>query len=116
MSLSDLDRLKHYMEPYYQEDSDEDLLSAYLEDYTYPECAAEKLWFELEGKAGLGLQGLTKMDTGSEAFTYSEPGTMQLACQKAAEYYREQCFIKKRVGSAAIKVAKTPIGGVGGTS
>jgi len=112
MAMTNLEKLKHFMAPYYQEVADETLLEEYITDYTYPECAASVLWYELSGKTGLQMDGLQKMDTGAEKFVYSEPGTMQLACNKQGDYYAIRCDMKTGSGSSAIKVSKSTVGNI----
>lgn len=110
--MEDIDKLKHFMSPYYQEDSDLNLLIAYIDDYIYPECAASALWYELGGTVGLGMEGVQKIDSGAEKTVFSEPGTMQLACKRQADYFGERCNDLKGVGSCAIKTSKPSIGGI----
>ena len=110
--MTNLEKLTHYMEPYYQDAGDVALLNEYLTEYTYPECAASVLWYELAGKAGLGNKGVQKIDTGAEKFVYSEPGTMQLACIKQGDYYEQRCDDIQGIGSCAIIVDKATVGGV----
>lgn len=110
--MTDLEKLKHFMAPYYQDAADETLLNAYLVDYIYAECAASALWYELAGKAALNVKGLQAIDTGAEKFKYSEPGTIQLACQKQGDYYSKLCDNKKGIGSCAIKVQKATVAGI----
>ena len=110
--MTDLTKLKHFMEPYYQEVTDETLLQEYLTDYTYPECAASALWYELKGKVGFDSDGVRKIATGSEKFEYSEIGTLQLACDKNGKYYGERCDALNQNGSMAVKVSKATVGGV----
>jgi len=110
--VTDLEKLVHFMAPYYQDVSDETLLNAYLVDYIYPECAASTLWYELAGNTGLQLKGLQKIDTGAEKFVYSEPGTMQLACNKQGDYYAVRCNNLQCIGSFAAIVDKATVGGV----
>ena len=112
MCLSDLQKLRRFMKPYYQDDDDNVVLNAYLTDYTYPECAAQVLWEELSGEVGLGNMGLLKMSTGAEKFEYGTPGTIQAACDKQAKLYKERCEVINGVGSCAIKVSKSSVGGV----
>jgi len=110
--MTDVDKLKHFMKPYYQEDVDLGLLTAYISDYSYPECAASALWFELAGAVGLEMQGVQKIDSGAEKTVYSEPGTMQLACEKQGKYFGERCNDLSGVGSVAIKTSKPAVGGI----
>ena len=91
--MTNIDKLKRFMKPYYQDKCDEEVLNDYLSTYTHPECAASALWYELQGTAGLSMEGVQKIDTGAEKFVYSEPGTMQLACGKQGKYYQERCEI-----------------------
>lgn len=112
MCMSDLKKLKHFMNPYYQTDDDNLLLNDYLTDYTYPECAAAALWEELSGSVGLGKEGLLKMSTGAEKFEYGAPGTMQLACEKQAKLYKQRCEDINGIGACAIIVSKTTVAGV----
>lgn len=100
------------MKPYYQDVSDVDFLTAYITDYTYPECAASALWNEMVGAVGLAMQGVQKIDSGAEKTVYSEPGTMQLACQKQADYFGIRCNDLRGIGSVAIKTVKPSIGGI----
>ncbi len=113
--MTELQKLIHFMQPYYQTAADMALLEAYITQYTYAECAASALWYELKGKAGLQLQGVQKIDTGAEKFVYSEPGTMQLACQKNGDYYSQRCDDILGIGSCAVKVSRTTVGGVAET-
>lgn len=110
--MTNLDKLKHFMAPYYQDIEDESLLNDYLADYVYPECAASALWYELAGKVGLNLNGTLKIDTGAEKFQYSEPGTMQLACDRQGKYYEGRCKILKGYGAVAVKVEKSSVAGI----
>ena len=112
MALTDLSQLTRFMAPYYQDAGDQTLLQDYLTKYTYPECAASALWYELAGKAGLALKGVQKIDTGAEKFGYSEPGTMQLACNKQGDYYAGICNDLNGVGSCVATVDKATVGGV----
>ena len=100
------------MKPNYQCKEDEDLLNDYLTTYTYPECAASALWYELQGSTGLENDGINKISTGAEKFDFSEPGTLQLACQRLGDFYKTRCENIKGIGSAAVKVSKATIGGV----
>ncbi len=100
------------MKPYYQETTDNTLLTQYVEDYTYAECAAQALWGELQGSAGMQMEGVQKLDTGAEKFVYSEPGTMQLACKRSADYFGERCEMLTKTGAMAAKVSKASVGGV----
>jgi len=110
--MTDVEKLKHFMKPYYQEVSGVGLLTTDRADYTYPECAASALWFELAGAAGLALEGVQKIDTGAEKFVYSEPGTMQLACDRQGKYFSERCNDLNGYGSASIVVSKPSVGGI----
>jgi hypothetical protein len=112
MAFDSLEQLTRFMEPYYQAAGDQTLLQDYLDEYQYAECAAAALWNELLGKAGLAMKGTLKIDTGAEKFVYSEPGTMQLACQRAANLYTQRCDDIKGQGSCAIRVSKATVGGV----
>ena len=100
------------MSPYYQDVSDTPLLDEYITTYTYPECAASALWFELGGRVGMQMDGVQKIDTGAEKFVYSEPGTMQLACERQGKYFGERCDMVMGHGSAAIKTSKASVGGI----
>ena len=100
------------MEPYYQEDTEEPILVAYLTSYVYPECAASKLWYELKGKVALGMDGIRKISTGAEKFEYVEPTTLQAACDKNGKYYAAECAALKHEGSLAVRVAKGSVGGI----
>ncbi len=110
--MTNLEKLKHFMAPYYQLSTDEDLLNAYLTDYAYPECAASALWYELGGKAGLSRKGAQGIDTGAEKFKYSEPGTIQLACYKQGDLYQERCNVLTGSGSCVVKVSKATVAGI----
>lgn len=110
--MTNLAKLKHFMAPYYQDASDETLLTDYLANYAYPECAASALWYELRGSKGLELEGVQKIDTGAEKFVYSEPGTIQLACGKQGDYFAERCNMLTGSGSAAIKTSGAKVAGV----
>lgn len=110
--MTDLEKLEHFMKPYYQESGDTTLLETYITDYTYPECAASALWKELAGEVGLQMNGVQKIDSGAEKTVYSEPGTMQLAVIKQGNYYAERCNDIKRIGSIAIKVNSPAVGGI----
>ena len=112
MSMTNLKKLRHFMSPYYQTDDDNILLNTYLDDYTYPECAAAILWEELGGSVGLGNQGLLKMSTGAEKFEYGTPGTMQAACAKQAALYKDRCDTINGIGACAIRVSKATVAGV----
>ncbi len=110
--MTDLEKLQHFMAPYYQDASDETLLNSYLTTYTYPECAAAALWNELAGLAGLKNLGVSKIDTGAEKFVFSEPGTVQLACEKQGKYYTKRCNDLQSIGSCAIKVDRSDVAGL----
>lgn len=110
--MTNLAKLKHFMSPYYQEIADEELLNDYLIDYIYPECAASALWYELAGKAGLDINGLQQLDTGAEKFKYSEPGTIQLACEKQGKYFERRCNYLTKTGACLIKVEKSTVAGI----
>jgi len=110
--VTNANKLKHFMKPYYQELTDMSLLADYITDYTYPECAASALWYELAGEKGLALDGIQKIDTGAEKFVYSEPGTMQLACEKQGKYFAERCNDINGSGSVVVKTSKPTIGGI----
>lgn len=110
--MTDVEKLKHFMNPYYQDLVDLGLLTAYITDYQYPECAASALWYELSGKAGLEMQGVQKIDSGAEKTVFSEPGTMQLACDRQGKYFGERCKDLNGIGSVAIKTSKPSIGGI----
>ncbi len=110
--MTNIEKLKHFMKPYYQETTDNSLLNSYLTDHTYPECAAAALWNELVGSVGLENEGTLKIDTGAEKFVFSEPGTMQLACKKSADYYTERCDTVTNVGACAIKVIRSNVAGL----
>jgi hypothetical protein len=112
IKVTDLKQLRHFMKPYYQTDDDNILLNDYLTTYTYPECAAGKLWEELGGSKGLGNEGLLKMSTGAEKFEYGTPGTMQLACEKQAKLYNDRCNDIHNIGSCAVKVNKATVANV----
>jgi len=91
------------------------LMTEYVSQYTYAECAASALWSELSGTVGLQDQGLSKIDTGAEKFVYSAPTTLQEACRNQAKYYSQLCRNLNGEGSAAIKVAHETVAGVTGT-
>lgn len=110
--MTSTEKLKHFMKPYYQEITDISLLETYIADYAYPECAASVLWFELAGELGFQMDGVQKLDTGAEKFVYSEPGTMQLACEKQGKYFAERCNDLNGYGSVMVKVAKGSVGGI----
>lgn len=110
--MTNLEQLRHFMKPYYQEASDDDLLTTYLTTYTYPECAASALWFELAGSVGLEMLGVQKIDSGAEKTVFSEPGTMQLACERQGKYFAERCQDLNGIGSVAIKTSKPSVGGI----
>lgn len=110
--MTDLVKLRHFMSPYYQIDDNNILLNAYLDDYTYPECAAAALWEELGGAVGLGNQGLLKVATGAEKFDYATPGTMQAACVKQAKLYKDRCDVIGGIGSCAVRISKATVAGV----
>ena len=110
--MTDLEQLVHYMAPYYQEAGDLVLLQQYLDKYTYPECAASKLWYELGGKIGLESEGILKVSSGAEKTEYGAPGTMQLACKNQGDYYADLCNALNNIGSVAVKVSKATVGGI----
>lgn len=110
--MTELDKLKHFMKPYYQTDDDETLLNDYLTEYTYAVCAASALWYELAGEVGLNQDGLQQVDTGAEKFKYSEPGTIQLACTRQAAHYEKRCNAINKIGSCSVKVIKAPVAGI----
>ena len=111
-TVEDIDKLKHFMKPYYQDVGDLTLLNDYLTDYTYPECAASALWFELGGSKGLEMEGVQKIDSGAEKTVFSEPGTMQLACEKQGRYFGERCNDLNGSGSIMIKTSSPSVGGI----
>ncbi len=110
--MTKLAKLKHFMKPYYQEETDEELLNAYIAQYIHPECAASALWYELMGSVGLHVDGLQQIDTGAEKFKYSEPGTVQLACERAAKHYEKRCNSILGIGSCVAKVKKATVAGI----
>ncbi len=112
MALSDLQKLTRFMAPYYQEVGDQTILQDYLTEYTYPECAASALWYELGGTAGMEMQGVSKVDAGAEKFVYNTPSTIQQGLMKQGDYYKERCKDLSNIGSAAIKVSKCPVGNI----
>lgn len=112
MARTNLEKLAHYMKPLYQEATDVALLEEYLSEYTYPECAAAKLWEEKAGEYALSGGGITEMITGAEKFKYSSPETLQKVAMENAYRYQQRCDDIKGYGSCAIPVAKAPVGGV----
>ena len=110
--MLDIDKLKHFMEPYYQDITDETLLQEYLDENIYPECAASKLWYELQGKVGFQNEGISKINTGAEKFEYSQIGTLQLACERNGKYYDDKCKELNQNGSLVVRIAKGVVGGV----
>jgi len=110
--MSELNKLKHFMKPYYQTLEDEDFLLSYLTTYKYAECAASALWFEKAGEASLNVDGLQQIDTGAEKFKYSEPGTIQLSCERQGKYYEKRCNDKLNINSCAIRVIKPTVANI----
>jgi len=111
MAMTNLDKLKHFMKPYYQEVTDEVLLNEYLSQYTYPECAAAALWEELSGSAGMVTDALNEIDTGGEKIKYFSPETMQKTCLANAKMYQQRCNDIKGVGGCAISVMRSTVAG-----
>ena len=58
------------------------------------------------------MEGVQKIDTGAEKFVYSEPGTMQLACEKQGSYFSERCNDLNGSGSVVVKVSTPTVGGI----
>lgn len=112
--MDELDKLKHFMKPYYQDGTPETdaFLTAYLTEYTYAECAAAALWGEKAGELAFENEGLLKTSTGAEKFEFGAPGTMQLAAKNQSEYYQSRCDDLNSVGACAIRVKKNSVGGI----
>lgn len=112
--MDDLTLLRHYMKPYYQEGTPEEdaFLQAYLDEYTYPECAASALWGEKAGELAFEEEGYTKISTGAEKFEKVAPSSMQDTAMKQSEYYAQRCREKNGSGSSAIRLTKPSVGGV----
>lgn len=83
--MTDLDLLKRYVNPYYQEDDDEAVLNTYLDMYTTPASAASALWYEMPQ---LIMSGRIKAySTGASQTTYHSLKDIEDWCNRRAKHY-----------------------------
>lgn len=114
--MEEIVKLRHFMKPYYQENTIEEdaFLQAYLDEYTYAECAASALWAEKAGELAFENDGITKISTGAEKFENVAPSSMQDTAMAQSKYYEAICRNKTGNGSIAACVLKPSVGGVTG--
>lgn len=112
--MSNLDKLKRFMYPLYQEIADEVILEEYLVEYIYPECAAAAMWEEESGRYALQGKGIVEFVTGAEKFKYASPDTLAFVATNAAKMYRGRCNDIQGNGSCAVKVSRETVAGIEG--
>lgn len=95
------------MKPYYQEDTDEEMLQEYLTEFKTPEKAASMLWGELPAVINSGA--VKAYNTGASGTTFFTPKEVMEMCKERSEYFANRA--DKRRGSLAVKVYKEPIAG-----
>ena len=114
MALSDLELLKAYMKPYYQEDTPENdaFLQHFLDTEGSPECAAAKLWNMKKGEIGGGNENIKELRDGSETVKFEDPSKSAGVADKQAAYYQKECNKVRGFSSCSIvNVKRNPVGG-----
>ena len=112
--MTDLEKLTHFMKPFYQDAGDQTLLQAYLTDYTYPECAAAALWEELASSASMQASGISEIDTGAEKFKYFAPDTVHKTALASAKIYNDRCAALTGQTLCMVRVKQSDVAGIPG--
>lgn len=108
MAVSELDKLRLYLKPYYQEDCDSSILAATLEDKKYSECAAAFLWGVKAGELSQTLDGITSQNNGSESVSFEKAKDRLDAAMRMESYYSQKCAERKNSGTGALIREKRP--------
>ncbi len=110
--MTDLELLKRYVYPYYQDETDEAYLLKILEDYGTPEASASVLW--KQGATLIWSGNIRAYGSGSTSTTFQSLKDVMEFCKAQAKIYSDMDKAKKHSGSLMVATAKTPF--VGGAS
>lgn len=89
--LTELQKLKEYLKPYYQDECDEPLLTAMLEDKQYAECAAAFLWGVKAGQLSQEADGIASQADGSESVSFEDSQKRLKTAQNMSNWYASEC-------------------------
>jgi len=112
--VTELIKLKRFMNPHYQLPADVEILEDYLTEYTYAECAAGKLWEEKATSYTAKDTAVTEVTTGGEKFKLSSPETAQKTAITAANLYNGRCKDKWGNLGCAIRITQSTVAGIPG--
>jgi len=110
--MTELELMKRYMYPYYQDATDEAYLTQMLADFGTPESAASMLWKQ---SATLFASGnVRSYGSGSTSTVFQSLKDAIEFCNSQAKLYDGLDKAKRRVGSIMVATEKTTF--VGGAS
>lgn len=95
--MTDLEKLKRYVYPYYQETADETILTEYLTDYVTAYAAASALWGELPQYINTG--NIKSINTGAETTMFHGLKEIEDFCSSRANYYSKLDKASAKSGS-----------------
>ncbi len=108
--MTDAEKLKIYVQPYYQEEGDADFLAQQLTEYKTPEMAAAVTWRLLPPQISAGK--VRVYTTAASSTTFHRLLDVLDFCHKMAEHFENLHNAKYKIGSIAVLLDKTL--GVGG--
>ena len=100
----ELEKLTHYMYPFYQESTDTSVLEWYVTEYVYADVAASKLWANIPFN-----YDVQSFKTGAESTTYANIKDIGALCKERVAYYEDMVQQRERDGSVVARVWHWPI-------
>ena len=111
---TNLETLRFYMLPYYQDASFDGFLGAFLTKYSSPECAAAELWdLKAVELGGAEDGGVVSIKNGAEATNFTAAKDAQASAQANADKFKDKCkALRGANSSGSFNVARSSVGGI----
>lgn len=103
---TEIDKLKHYMYPFYQASSDTAVLEWWVGEYTYADVAASQLWANIPFE-----YDIKKFKTGAEETTYADFSALNALCSANVKKYEKMAIDRSGNGSFIALVNQVTIAG-----
>lgn len=101
---TELEKLKHYMYPFYQASSDTSVLEWHITEYTYADVAASRMWANIPFN-----YDVQRFKTGAEETVYANIKDIGALCKERVKFYEEMVSQRENVTSVMARVVHFPI-------